>query len=169
MTWRLALVSMFGLGLLRPAPGTWGSLPPCVLAALLAWLGMSATTIDLSLAAVLAAACIGCIALGGWAERARGDKDPSVVVIDETAGMALALLFVPLDPLQRGSLPVALVIIGAAFVLFRLLDIVKPPPANVIQQFPRGWGILSDDLVAGLYANLILQAFLRLGLPALTS
>jgi phosphatidylglycerophosphatase A len=82
-----------------------------------------------------------------------GAPDPSSVVIDEVAGMWIALFLLP------RSLPVAM----AAFVLFRLLDIVKPQPARALERIPNGWGIMLDDVVAGLYANLILQ----LGLLAL--
>ena len=84
-----------------------------------------------------------------------GTPDPSSVVIDEVAGMWIALMLLP------KSLPVAI----AAFVLFRLLDIVKPQPARILEKLPNGWGIMLDDVVAGLYANLILQ-FILLALSA---
>ncbi|NOG55763.1 MAG: hypothetical protein HND57_15790 [Planctomycetes bacterium] len=57
--------------------------------------------------------------------------------------------------------------VGAAFFLFRIFDIIKVPPANLMEQFPGGWGILLDDLLAGLYANIVLQLFLNLALPLL--
>ena len=83
---------------------------------------------------------------GTWAAhcaaRLLGAKDPRPIVIDEVAGMTLSVLAFPLTP------PV----LGAAFVLFRLFDIVKPFPARVSERLPGGAGIMADDLVAGLYA-----------------
>ncbi len=178
--WRKWIITIGGLGLMRPAPGTWGSLPPCALAFGAVLLGWNATTINLMLAALLVASSAACLALGAWAEQQFIGKDPGVVVADETAGMSLTLLLVPLgaeageiDGAGLGSLAAepqvgfAFIVIAAAFVLFRILDIVKAQPANLVQQFPGGWGILLDDLVAAIYANVILQVFLRIGLPML--
>ena len=88
--------------------------------------------------------------LGTWAadvaERALEVKDPGAIVVDEVAGMTLSVLLVPLTP-------AALV---AGFVLFRIFDVAKPFPANVAQRLPGGVGVMLDDLVAGLYALLLL-------------
>ena len=70
--------------------------------------------------------------------------DPSIVVIDEFVGMWIALLFIPV------GLPEVLV----AFTTFRIFDIVKPPPAAALETVGRGWGIMLDDVAAGVYANL---------------
>jgi phosphatidylglycerophosphatase A len=70
--------------------------------------------------------------------------DPSIVVIDEVVGMWIALVAVP-----REMVPVIL-----AFILFRLFDIIKPAPAHQLEHLPGGWGIMLDDVVAGIYANL---------------
>jgi len=83
-----------------------------------------------------------------------GEPDPSIVVIDEIVGMWVALLFIPKT----------LAAIGLAFVLFRLLDIVKPFPARRLEQVPGGWGIMLDDLAAGLYANLVCRISVGLAL-----
>ena len=87
---------------------------------------------------------------GTWAahvvEAAVGDKDPGVIVIDEVAGMTLSVLVLPL------TVPVLL----AGFVLFRVFDVVKPFPANRLQAVPGGVGVMIDDLVAGLYALVVL-------------
>lgn len=95
--------------------------------------------------------------VGTWAahvvERALGDKDPGVIVVDEVAGMTLSVLALPL------TLPVLLV----AFVLFRIFDVVKPFPANRAQALSGGFGVMIDDLIAGLYTLLVLMA-LRTGL-----
>jgi phosphatidylglycerophosphatase A len=90
--------------------------------------------------------------VGTWAahvvERALGDKDPGVIVVDEVAGMTLSVLALPL------TLPVLLV----AFVLFRIFDVVKPFPANRAQALSGGLGVMIDDLIAGLYTLLVLMA-----------
>lgn len=89
---------------------------------------------------------------GTWAahvvERALGDKDPGVIVVDEVAGMTLSVLALPL------TLPVLLV----AFVLFRIFDVVKPFPANRAQALSGGLGVMIDDLIAGLYTLLVVVA-----------
>ena len=79
--------------------------------------------------------------------RCFGEKDPGRVVVDEIAGQMVALLFVR---------PTALVLL-AAFLLFRVLDVLKPWPARRLEDLPGGSGIMADDLMAGLYANLILH------------
>lgn len=182
-TWRKLAVSAGGLGYIRPAPGTWGSTPPCLLALGLTLIAGSPTaTVGVALLALALFGSVACVALGRWAERQFQGKDPGVVVIDEVAGMAMALAFVPLAPaavLQGGSGEggaagsvdprlFAFLVVMAAFLLFRVLDIVKVQPANVLQQFPAGWGILLDDLMAGLYVNVVLQIFLRVVMPMLT-
>ncbi len=78
--------------------------------------------------------------------------DPGIIIIDEIAGMLFALIALPNEP----------IVVGAAFVLFRFFDIVKPFPINRCERFPGGWGIMLDDIVAGVFANLILQIVLLL-------
>lgn len=98
-------------------------------------------------AGVLVAACL----LGVWASsRAElhfGRKDPGQIVIDEVAGMLVTLAFVP-----TGTVGLLL-----GFVLFRLFDIVKPFPARLVERWPRGLGIMADDVVAGCYAHAALR------------
>jgi phosphatidylglycerophosphatase A len=79
-----------------------------------------------------------------------GLKDPSVVVCDEIAGMAVAAAFLPLTAAT----------LLAAFLLFRFFDVLKPPPIRQAEQLPGGLGIVADDLLAGLVANLVLRALL---------
>jgi phosphatidylglycerophosphatase A len=81
-------------------------------------------------------------------------KDPARVVIDEVAGMCVSLLFVP----------VTLKYVIAALILFRFFDIVKPLYIKKIEKLPGGWGIMLDDVLAGIYANILLQAVLWLRL-----
>jgi len=88
--------------------------------------------------------------VGVWAahqaERVLGQKDPAAIVIDEVAGMALAVLAFPL------TLPT----LAVGFLLFRLFDITKPFPARASQRAPGGLGVMADDLIAGLYAAIVL-------------
>jgi phosphatidylglycerophosphatase A len=106
----------------------------------------------------LAALLVAVTVLGTWAageaERAlsRG-KDPGAIVVDEVAGMTLSMLAVPFTP--------ATVVVG--FVLFRVFDVIKPFPANVSQRLPGGVGVMADDLIAGLYALLLLALARRVG------
>lgn len=90
---------------------------------------------------------------GVWAaqivEKEHG-KDPGLVVIDEFVGQWISLLFLP---------RIFLVFI-AAFIIFRILDILKPFPANDSQKLAHGWGIMIDDVIAGIYTNLIIQLLL---------
>jgi len=167
----MLVVTVCGLGKLRPAPGSWGSLPPAIIAAILIAFEAPFWLTNTVLLAIAALSSIACVRLGSWAERRFHGKDPGVVVIDETAGMAAALLLLPRILPATSGLPASeatgYLIIAASFILFRIFDIIKAPPANLMQQFPAGWGILLDDLVAALYANLLLQIALRLVLPSL--
>ena len=80
------------------------------------------------------------------------NKDPSIVVIDEMVGMLIALVACP------KNVPAFVI----AFLLFRFFDIVKPFPINMAEKLPQGWGIMMDDVVAGLYAFFLLQLLLLL-------
>ncbi len=81
------------------------------------------------------------------AAESKMQRDDKRIILDEFLGYFFAVLF----------LPKSLVIGGAAFILFRVFDIFKPPPVNSIQKWKSGWGIVGDDVMAGIYANLILQ------------
>jgi phosphatidylglycerophosphatase A len=145
----LLVATVGGAGYARVAPGTVGS----GVAVLLLWLvPFSRAGLVVFFAAVIVA--------GTWAaqraERILGVKDPGAIVIDEVAGMTLAVVTFPL------TAPV----LGVGFVLFRLFDITKPFPARASQRIAGGAGVMLDDLVAGLYALGVL-ALLRavLGWP----
>ncbi len=143
--WSRLIATGAGAGYLPVAPGTWGSLQAVVLAALLIW-PAGVPALPALAAATLLAVAAGIPAAGALARRA-GREDPSEVVIDEIAGQWLTLLFVPLTPL-------ALV---AGFFLFRLFDIIKPPPVRQLERWPGGWGIVADDLAAGVFAGVSLR------------
>lgn len=138
----LFLASGFGAGYLPGVPGTWGSLVGVLLFWPLSRLSPSLLAITVGTVAILS--CW----IAGLAEGFAGSKDPQIVVIDEIAGQFVSLIFLPFN----------WKIAAAGFLLFRLFDIWKPFPARLIQEkMPGGWGIVGDDLMAGIYANLILQ------------
>jgi len=153
-----------------PASGTWGSLPPVFALVAMGWLGASSGLMLFAITVLAIVSCIGCVHYGAAAERAVGGKDPGVVVIDEVAGMSVTLLVVLVyvtlmdpPPLVQSLaetlslvLPSALLwsIAGAGFLFFRVMDVIKPPPAYQLQALRGGWGILVDDLIAGVYAGI---------------
>jgi phosphatidylglycerophosphatase A len=150
--WAFAVSTFFGAGRLKPGPGTWGSAAALLLWAAYAGLvhptpvGMAAALgvgIALSLVAGIPAATI--------VARESGVEDPQFVVIDEVAGQWIALLACPAD-WKHGL---------AAFVLFRLFDMTKPFPIRRLERLPEGWGIVFDDVAAGLYA-LAIASLLRI-------
>jgi len=147
--WAWAVGTFLGLGMLRPGPGTWGSAAAAVLwlavgmglhlaSGTLAWLTLAAATVALT-AGVPAATRV---------EQESGREDPGQVVIDEVAGQWIALIH------SRVNLSHLL----AGFLFFRLFDIVKPWPARQLEGLPAGWGIMLDDVAAGVYALLLMQA-----------
>lgn len=86
--------------------------------------------------------------------RAEGwEHDDSRITIDEVCGMLAASILLPRPPTLWG----ALLVLGLAFFLFRLLDIFKPPPVSFMERLPGGWGVMGDDIVAGIIANGVVQ------------
>lgn len=155
---RVLLITSGGLGFMRPASGTWGSLPPPAVALLMVLAGAPAWTREAAMLAMLIFSGGCCLALGAWAERRFGKKDDGRIVADETAGQCLPLLFLPEWSLSTPWR--TMLTLGSAFVLFRIMDIVKPPPARGLQRLKGGAGVLVDDLFAGLYAALALRVCL---------
>lgn len=163
------LITTFGLGFMRPASGTWGSMPSVALAGglMLAGVlptGQTAWLYHAVLASVLIIFSWACVRYGRDAEAAFGKKDPGKVVADETAGQCLPLMALPISSTDPTRIAIAC---AAAFLAFRALDILKLPPARGLQRLQAGWGILVDDLIAGLQAVLVVQLLLRVALPAL--
>jgi len=157
---RAGLLTVLGLGRLRPAPGTWGSAAAVCFCLGMLWSGASPSVITISLLAVVVVFSVACVALGPWAEKHFGRSDPSEVVADEVAGQALALVFLPWQATGDGNLW-NLAMAGTAFAAFRFFDILKPPPIQQIQRAPAGWGILLDDLLAGVAALVVVQLVFR--------
>lgn len=155
--WAWAVGTFFGVGLLKPGPGTWGSV-----AAVLLWFSGAVwlwhhaalpyeeglvwgTFAMLTLVATILATAIGIPAATRVAKES-GREDPGHVVIDEVAGQWLALA------VCKPDWPHALV----ALALFRLFDITKPWPIRKLERLPGGWGIMLDDLAAGLFGLIAL-------------
>jgi len=143
------ILSCFGIGFIPFAPGTFGSILP--LAAFLSihyfW-PMRFISIFFLLAAMIISSVL-CVIYAGHAEKAEDKKDPGWIVIDEVAGQAVALLPAAMT---SGKVLVSAI---AAFVLFRLFDIFKPSPIREMEHLDGGFGILADDLVAGVMAGTV--------------
>lgn len=139
--------TLFGAGRAPIAPGTFGTLaallPAVPLALTLPPWAFAAATLVLSVVAIVTA---------DVAARVLGHKDPKPVVIDEAAGLFVTLLYLPPVP----------AVFALAFLLFRAMDVIKPPPARRAEGLPGGWGIVVDDLIAGVYANLAIRVVLAL-------
>jgi len=138
----VAFASFGYLGFAPVAPGTVGAAAAIPVFVLLRWAGSPWLEV---------AVCAAIVVAGAWSarltEQALGVEDPGPVVIDEVVGMLVSLLFLP------GTWPVIL----AAFLAFRVFDIVKPWPAGRLEHVPGGWGVMADDVMAGIYANLTIQ------------
>ena len=132
------------IGCIPFAPGTFGSLVAIPLLIVLhhKLLALVILFFFLLVGAILASRLVS-VELGSF--------DPPSIVIDEVCGMLASFLFVPI----RWQT------LLAGFVLFRFFDIVKPPPIRSMERIPHGFGIVFDDVGAGIYTNLILQAFIR--------
>ena len=137
------IATVLGIGYIPVAPGTCGSA-----AGLLVWaiVPPSAAAQGVAIAVVFV--------VGAWsgsiAEDHFGTTDPRQVVIDEVMGMLITLFLNPVGPAGAAG----------AFLLFRLADIVKPFPANRLERLPGGIGVMADDGMAAIYANLALRLIL---------
>ncbi|MGC9259503.1 MAG: phosphatidylglycerophosphatase A family protein [Phycisphaerae bacterium] len=160
--WRKWVITGGGLGLLKPAPGSWGTLGP----ALLFWILLWAKLADpwRSMVCLMGAIITGMLTvqLSPWAIRYFGRADPGPVVLDEYCGYWIACLFLPLPVLATSSLWHAWITTAGVYILFRLLDTLKIPPCRQLEHLPAGWGILFDDIAAGIQVNILLQVALRL-------
>jgi len=141
------IASVFYIGYLPIAPGTLGSLSALILYYFVC-----------RDAVVMAVAILVVIVLGfitaGKVEKMSGAKDPGEIVIDELAGMLIALY----------RIPPTMGYVVTGFLLFRFFDIVKPKPIKDLEKLKGSFGIMSDDIVAGIYANILLQVIYILNL-----
>ena len=129
--------SLFGVGFSPIMPGTAGSL----VTLLVAWFFFDASWLPL----LVAAAIVFFVGLLVTHIATDGQGDPSWVVIDESAGMLLALV----------AVPHTLLAFAIAFILFRFFDIYKPLGINALQRLPGAWGVMLDDIAAGLAAAVL--------------
>ncbi|NTV02051.1 MAG: phosphatidylglycerophosphatase A [Chlorobiaceae bacterium] len=143
--------SVLGVGYIPFAPGTFGSL----VAALAYFVFPAIAPLQWLVPLIVVTSVLGVWA-GGVMEEEYGE-DPSAVVIDELAGQWLALAALPATP----------VVVLLSFLLFRFYDIVKPGLVDKAQSLPGGWGIMVDDLLAGLLANVTVR-IVMLALPFLS-
>lgn len=127
------------------APGTFGSAAGLVLL----WTIRTAGSAYLEIAVIVVL-----FALGVWsgtvAERSAGTVDPGYIVIDEVVGMVITLALIPATA----------VVSVVGFLVFRAFDIVKPWPARSLERLPGGWGVMADDAMAAVYANLVVHGFI---------
>jgi phosphatidylglycerophosphatase A len=160
------LASCFGLGWLPVAPGTWGSLPPTVILALTSYLNLSPTSVCLVMVLLILAGSIICVVCAPATIAATGKADPPEVAVDEFAGQALTYLIFDFQFLifnwQSTIVNQNFLTTIGGFLLFRFFDIAKPWPIRKLEKLPQGWGVLADDLLAGVYAGITLLLFLRL-------
>jgi len=148
--WAALVSTFFGIGRMRPGPGTWGSAATVLLWAMIAYLSPSSLRTPIAIVLVLVTILLG-IPAATQTARATGSKDPQFVVIDEVAGQLITLIAIPLS--WKAFL--------AGFVLFRVFDILKPPPVRQLERLPEGSGIVMDDVAAGIYAFLMIHILLH--------
>jgi phosphatidylglycerophosphatase A len=139
----LAIATTFGVGYAPVAPGTFGSA-----AGLALWMLLPASA-GVQAATIAALFVMGSLT-GNVAERHFGRTDPRQVVIDEVMGMLITLFLNPVG--VRGAF--------VGFLIFRAMDVIKPYPANRLERLPGGVGVMADDAMAAIYANVALRALL---------
>ena len=139
-----SIATVFGVGYLPMAPGTWATV---VGVAIAYCLGNNLPAYTILLLVLLALG----IMTSGMVEKLVSQKDPGFVVIDEVVGVMIALW----------GLPLIWSVMICGFFLFRAFDMFKIYPINKLEAQPGGWGIMLDDCMAGVYTNIILRIALR--------
>jgi phosphatidylglycerophosphatase A len=136
------IATCLGIGYLRKGAGTVAALFCCII-----WY----TTLNFTIDNIVRIVIVICIFIAGtWSAgkvESEWGHDSNRVVVDEVLGMCITLLFVPLN----------FITIASGLVLFRFFDILKPLFIRKAEQLPKGWGVMFDDLLAGIYANLVLH------------
>lgn len=146
MKWYKTIASVGGIGYVGKGGGTIAAVVFCVI-----WLLLPANYSNNIWQIVIT---FFIIALGIWSSNkvdALWGKDSSKVVIDEVAGMAITLLYVPQH----------IEYMFAGLIAFRFFDIVKPLGIKKLESWPKGWGVMADDVLAGLYALIVVQLLLQ--------
>ncbi len=130
------VASIFGLGFLPSGmPGTVSSAFACLVSAF----------VDVPMWAIILVSIVG-VYVTGKSEKFFNQKDPNCLNIDELPGMWLTIYLLPKSFIIPG------------FFLFRIIDILKPWPVSAMEDLPGGWGIMADDILGGIFGNIILQA-----------
>jgi len=162
MTAVIWLAQGIGIGRIRRAPGTWGTLLGLGWFALLLWLSRWSLAVA---AVLLLASILGSVWICHGAEVLLGQKDPGSIVLDEIVAVPICFLgWVFYLWLELGEMPSLDFFFGPAtwilsfgvFLAFRFFDIVKPWPVKQSQELPDGWGVVLDDQLAALYVNLVI-------------
>ena len=143
------------------APGSWGSLPPALVFGLLMYAGAPASATAV-MAVMLVVGCAACVLYAPASIAAKGDEDPGEVVMDEFAAQALTFLILPLVAARGLCGWECVVLAGVGFLAFRAVDIAKPWPIRKLERLPAGWGILADDLAAGVCSAILVFAVMKL-------
>lgn len=151
--WATLVATFFGIGCLRPGPGSWASAATVGIWAAAAYELPPSLRTPVALAVAVFVTLIG-IPAATRVSRASATKDPQFVVIDEVAGQLIALI----------ALPLAWKTFLAGFILFRVFDIIKPPPVRQLERLPEGAGIVFDDVAAGIFALAVMHLLLHFGL-----
>lgn len=151
--WAILVSTFFGIGRMRPGPGSWGSAATVLLWAAMAYSLPVSLRMPVAIGLAMLAILTG-IPAATQVARASAVKDPQFVVIDEVAGQLIALIGSPLT--WKTFL--------VGFILFRAFDIVKPPPVRQLEKLPEGTGIVLDDVAAGIFALIGMHLLLHFGL-----
>lgn len=146
ISFEYVLLTFFFVGRIRFAPGTFASLASLPLLWFIREFAPEGKiyVVDFSVLLVL---FVLSIYLSGKVRKFWEEKDPSQVVLDEVLGMSVAIFLLPHNPVSYVS----------AFLLFRIFDVVKIPPANFFDKMEKPIGIMLDDVVAGIYSNLLVR------------
>ncbi len=155
------LTSCFGLGWLPLCPGTWGSLPPAIIFAAMCHFGVSAVPIAITMAVLVLAGSVICVIFAPAIIAATRKPDPRQVVADELAGQALTFLAITFFITADISTRQIFITTVLGFLFFRLFDIFKPWPIRKLEKLPKGWGVLADDLLAAVFAAIVVLVCYR--------
>ena len=142
MKLHIAIASVFGIGFIKKGGGTVAAIAYCIV-----WYMLPASFVQQYWQVITTLLICAVGTLSSQKVDAIWGKDSSKVVIDEVAGMAIALLYVPHN----------IKFLLTALFLFRLFDILKPFGIRRLENLPKGWGVMADDAVAGLYSLAIIQ------------
>ncbi len=156
---RKVIVSFLGMGYLPVAPGSWGALLGAIFAGLIGWWCGEIQYFNVMLIVLSVIFYFVGVLLGKWAVEYYKSDDPRCFVLDEVVGMFVSILFIPFVFDKWGGF---WGILFVQYILFRIFDVIKPFPVKSAEKFALGWGIMSDDVIAGIYANVLGQFLMRL-------